>query len=103
VITKHGNSLARRTQSLAQTERGRFAFSRATGPQSVTAGTILAERKELMNQDDRVLGRKGARILTPGEIDYVTGTFLIHTNTACTFAALSGSPLPDGDRAECHV
>jgi hypothetical protein len=47
---------------------------------------------------NRVLGRQGARELTPGEIEYVTGA-IVHTNTVCTFAI--GRPLPDGDRGEC--
>jgi hypothetical protein len=36
-----------------------------------------------MNQDNRVLARKGARALTPSEVDHVTGG--IHTETVCTF------------------
>ncbi len=36
-----------------------------------------------MNQDNRVLGRKGARELTPREIEHVTGA--IQTETVCTF------------------
>jgi hypothetical protein len=35
-----------------------------------------------MNQDNRVLGRKGARELTPREVEYVTGA--ISTQTPCT-------------------
>jgi hypothetical protein len=36
-----------------------------------------------MNQDNRVLGRMGARELTSREIDHVTGGVL--TETVCTF------------------
>jgi hypothetical protein len=52
--------------------------------------------KQLMNQDNRVLGRKGARELSPGEVALVTGAVL--TETKCTIA-----PRLDGDRfhGEC--
>jgi hypothetical protein len=40
-------------------------------------------RKENQNQDDRVLGRIGARELTPREVDHVTGG--VRTETVCTF------------------
>ena len=43
-----------------------------------------------VNQDNRVLGRKGARELTPREIEHVTGA--VHTETKCSLA-----PRPDGD------
>jgi len=42
--------------------------------------------------DNRVLGRKGARELTPREIDHVTGG--IQTETLCT---LGPSLVLDGD------
>lgn len=48
-----------------------------------------------MNQDNRVLGRVGARELTPREVDHVTGA--IHTETVCTFF----NGVLDGDRGEC--
>jgi hypothetical protein len=51
--------------------------------QFLMAGTILAERKKnLMKQDNRVLGRKGARELTATEVDHVTGA--VHTETKCS-------------------
>lgn len=40
---------------------------------------------------NRVLGRQGARELTPVEIDHVTGA--VHTDTVCTF----GGQGIDGD------
>jgi len=49
-----------------------------------------------MNTDNRVLGRKGARELTPRETDHVTGG--IHTLTVCTFDEEFGR---DGDAGEC--
>jgi hypothetical protein len=45
-----------------------------------------------MNKDNRVLGRRGARELTPPEIDHVTGG--IQTDTVCT---LGPSSVMDGD------
>jgi hypothetical protein len=44
-----------------------------------------------MNQDNRVLGRKGARELTPREIERVTGA--IKTTTLCTLPVRAN----DGD------
>lgn len=48
-----------------------------------------------MNQDNRVLSRKGARELTAREIDHVTGA--VHTETVCSF--YDGKL--DGDISEC--
>jgi hypothetical protein len=48
-----------------------------------------------MNNDNRVLGRKGARELTELEAGEVNGG--VHTNTVCTF--FNGAA--DGDRGEC--
>ena len=45
----------------------------------------------------RVLGRTGARELTPKELEYVNGG--IHTNTVCTFDAKAKQA--DGDVGEC--
>jgi hypothetical protein len=45
-----------------------------------------------MNQDNRVLGRKGARELTPQEIESVSGA--IRTQTVCT---IDGISVKDGD------
>jgi hypothetical protein len=43
-----------------------------------------------MNHDNRVLGRRGARELTPSETEHVTGS--VRTQTKCSLA-----PRPDGD------
>jgi hypothetical protein len=45
-----------------------------------------------MKQENRVLGRIGARELTPREIEHVTGA--VRTETVCTFSAKYGK---DGD------
>ncbi len=45
-----------------------------------------------MNHGNRVLGRRGARELTPREIEHVTGS--IHTETLCTISVLG---VRDGD------
>jgi hypothetical protein len=50
-----------------------------------------------MDQDNRVLSRKGARELTPHETEHVSGG--AHTLTACTFNATSLTH--DGDLSEC--
>jgi hypothetical protein len=47
-----------------------------------------------MNQDNRVLGRKGARELTPEELGRVSGADTVHTNVV-TFNPLTGQR--DGD------
>jgi hypothetical protein len=49
-----------------------------------------------MNQDNRVLGRQGARELTPRELEYVAGA--VHTLTVCTLAVTAS----DGDANECQ-
>lgn len=48
-----------------------------------------------MNQDNRVLGRKGARELTPRETEHICGA--VRTETVCSF----GPKGPDGDIGEC--
>jgi hypothetical protein len=40
-----------------------------------------------MNQDNRVLARKGARALNPEEIERVGGGLRLPTDTVCTFGA----------------
>jgi len=50
-----------------------------------------------MTKNNRVLGRRGARELTPQEVDHVTGG--IHTLTVCTFDEITKKP--DGDVGEC--
>jgi hypothetical protein len=47
-----------------------------------------------MNQDNRVLGRVGARELTMREVEDVRGGIIIHTNTAC-FLLSGGAVLSD--------
>jgi hypothetical protein len=54
-----------------------------------------------MKQENRVLGRIGARELTPRESENVTGGFRVRTLTLCTFSASSANPAPDGDAGEC--
>jgi hypothetical protein len=49
-----------------------------------------------MNDQNRVLARKGARELNAQETAQVNGG--IHTLTACTFNFAGGA---DGDRGEC--
>jgi hypothetical protein len=48
--------------------------------------------------DNRVLSRRGARLITAEETVIITGAG-IHTNTACTLAVIAGSE--DGDVGEC--
>lgn len=50
-----------------------------------------------MDQDNRVLSRKGARELTAQETEHVSGG--AHTATACTFNAKALTH--DGDLNEC--
>ena len=47
-----------------------------------------------MKNDNRVLGRVGARELTPEEIEHVTGSRIVHTDN-CT--AISLAHTGDGD------
>jgi acyl CoA:acetate/3-ketoacid CoA transferase len=58
------------------------------------------ERKKSMNNQDRVLSRRGARELTENEVDNVGGG--IHTETACTVPT-AACPNKDGDASigEC--
>ncbi len=51
-----------------------------------------------MKEDNRVLGRKGARELTPAEAERVIGALAIQTLTLCT-VPLTG--YFDGDPGEC--
>lgn len=50
-----------------------------------------------MKKNNRVLSRQGARDLTPGEVDHVTGG--IHTLTKCSFDPITQKT--DGDVGEC--
>jgi hypothetical protein len=48
-----------------------------------------------MKQDNRVLGRKGARELNQAEVEHVTGALQVRTETVCTFRP--NPPSLDGD------
>jgi hypothetical protein len=50
-------------------------------------------------KNNRVLGRVGARELTPREVEHVTGA--VHTETVCTIDLKSATTALDGDRGEC--
>jgi hypothetical protein len=52
---------------------------------------VIHERRKAMNEQNRVLGRKGARELTPAEMEMTSGGFI--TLSVCTAA-----PSPDGDQ-----
>lgn len=54
-----------------------------------------------MKQENRVLGRIGARELNPREVEHVTGGIGIHTETVCTVDLKAGNTALDGDRGEC--
>lgn len=51
------------------------------------------KKEKSMNNNNRVLSRTGARVLTPEEIDHVSGS--ISTDTACTWKPQA--ELADGD------
>jgi hypothetical protein len=54
-----------------------------------------------MKQDNRVLGRKGARELVATEVDDVKAGIVIHTNTAC-FVNMQGAAFSmDSSPADC--
>lgn len=53
-----------------------------------------------MKQDNRVLGRLGARELTTNEIERVQAGIIIHTNTAC-FLGPGGLISSDSAPYEC--
>ena len=54
-----------------------------------------------MNQENRVLGRKGARELNTGELQVVQGAIIPHTLTACSLRP-NGEPLfGDTGFSEC--
>jgi hypothetical protein len=52
-----------------------------------------------MNDQDRVLIRRGARDLTPEEVERISGG--LRTLTACTFAATSATADGDASIGEC--
>jgi len=51
------------------------------------------------NQSNRVLGRMGARELTPQESDHVTAG--VHTETVCTFNWATSTADGDARIGEC--
>ncbi|HEV2991871.1 MAG TPA: hypothetical protein VG759_25770 [Candidatus Angelobacter sp.] len=54
----------------------------------------------MSNQDNRVLIRKGARVLSEAEVQRVKGSGGPQTQTACTFPGRTMSAV-DGDPGEC--
>jgi hypothetical protein len=54
-----------------------------------------------MNQDNRVLGRKGARELNMGELQFVQGAIIPHTTTACSLGANGQPQFFDTGTLEC--
>lgn len=54
---------------------------------------------ENKNMDERVLGRVGARELTPQELDHVAGGF--HTETVCSFNWQTHTADGDVSLGEC--
>jgi hypothetical protein len=54
-----------------------------------------------MNQDNRVLGRKGARELNPSEIERVQGAIVHHTLTACSLRTNGQQLFGDTGFSEC--
>jgi hypothetical protein len=92
----------------------RVSFNRKTGrplqitmgrPSQALAGLGLCERtqnhekEKNMNDNNRVLARNCARILSAEEIERVTGG--IHTLTACTFDPELRSKDGDASIGEC--
>jgi hypothetical protein len=59
-----------------------------------------AERTEIMLQENRVLGRVGARALTAAEVENVGAGIIYHTNTAC-FLGAKGVFTGDSAPYEC--
>jgi len=56
----------------------------------MTIPALIKEVKD-MNDQNRVLGRQGARELTPAEANSVSGGFI-------TFSLCTAAPSPDGDQ-----
>ncbi len=56
----------------------------------MTIPALIKEVKD-MNDQNRVLGRQGARELTPAEASMVSGGFI-------TFSLCTSAPSPDGDQ-----
>lgn len=53
----------------------------------------------MSDRKDRVLGRRGARQLSPEEVRFVCGTLGIRTATLCSFNPATKAT--DGDINEC--
>ena len=66
-----------------------------------TYATIPAERKEIMDQDNRVLGRRGARELNTNELESVQGAIIHHTLTACSLRPKGQQLFGDTGFSEC--
>jgi len=62
---------------------GKELWARSTDPES--------RKEKNMNDQNRVLIRRGARELTPAESDLINGGFI-------TFSLCTNSPSPDGDQ-----
>jgi hypothetical protein len=62
---------------------------------------IRPKGKEIMNQDNRVLGRKGARELMAKEVEDVRAGITIHTNTACFVNSRGQAFALDSSPFEC--
>ncbi len=54
-----------------------------------------------MNQDNRVLGRRGARELNPSETERVQGAIVHHTLTACSLRPNGQQLFGDTGFSEC--
>lgn len=54
-----------------------------------------------MNQDNRVLGRKGARELNTSELECVQGAIVRHTLTACSLRRHGQQLFGDTGFSEC--
>ena len=53
-----------------------------------------------MKQENRVLGRRGARDLNTSELQLVQGAFIPHTNTACQLNSRGQAVSPDSGPAD---
>ncbi len=60
-----------------------------------------AERTEIMKQDNRVLGRVGARELNTSDMERVQGAIVYHTLTACALRANGQQLFGDTGFSEC--
>lgn len=53
-----------------------------------------------IQNDNRVLVRRGARMLTSEEVNTIAAGIHVPTNSFCTFDVRSGSPVPE-DTESC--